>query len=123
MFVNDVMLHRIQQNIAWNGEMYEVYRRGVNEYKEKSETPVKLKEFTGIFHDGSANHQSVTISNSGYKINKTVPFILAKWSDVSDVQIDDEITINEQLYKVTGVVNIQQRNKVGDVSLEVYNEI
>lgn len=123
MFVNDVMLHRVEQSIAWNGEMYELYRKGVNEYKEKSETPEKIKEFYGIFHDGSANHQKVSVSAAGYVINKTVPCILAKWADASDIQIDDEITINGLLYKVTGVVNIQQRNKIGDISLEVYNEI
>jgi len=123
MLVNDVMLHRVEQNIAWNGETYELYRRGVNEFGEKSLTPEKIKEFKGLFHDGSTNHQKVTANDSGYTINKTVPYILVKWDDANDVLIDDEITINEQLYKVTGVVNVQQRNRVGDISLEVYGEI
>lgn len=123
MLVNNMMLHRVVQSIAWQGQTYELYRRTQNEYKEKANTPSKVHEFTGLFHDGSADHKTVVTANSGFTINKTVPYILAKWQDVSNVQIDDEITINGILYKVTGLVNIQQKNKVGDVSLEVYHEI
>lgn len=119
MFVNSVALHRLIQNINWQGSVYAFSRYNENEYGEKNENLEEFAEIRGLFHNGSSPHVKVTTTDAGSIIEKTAPYIMATWIDAEKLHLDDQVEINGKIFKVTGVENIGQFNLIGEISLEV----
>lgn len=119
MFDEKTALHRVEQQIAWRGQLFSVLRPKLNEFNEKSNKLEKVAEIKGIFHNGSANHIVVVISNNGQVQEKNTPYILTTYFNGCKVKKDDVITINDINYKVVGVNNINEYNIISDISLEV----
>ena len=119
MFDEKTAIHRVEQQIAWRGQVFSVLRPKMNEFNEKSDELEKVAEIKGIFHNGLANHIVVVIADSGQAQEKDTPYILTTWFNGSQVQKDDRILINGVSYKVTGINNINEYNILADISLEV----
>lgn len=119
MFVNSVTLHRLLQSINWHGSTYDFTRYTLNEYKEKSNEPVKIATVKGLYHNGSSNHTAIRTSDAGMVIDKSAPYILMSWEDAKNLVQEDMVKINDKTFKVTDTNNINELNIVGEVSLEV----
>lgn len=119
MFTERVALHRLSQQIAWQGKRYTFYRRQVNEFNEQSTEPAKLSDIKGLFHNGSSNHVVVNTTDNGQVIEKNTPYIMTTWGQGKMLQLNDEVTINEKTYRVTAVANINEYSLIAEVSLEV----
>ena len=119
MFTERVALHRLSQQIAWQGKRYTFYRRQVNEFNEQSTEPTKLSEVKGLFHNGSSNHVVINTTDNGQVIEKNKPYIMTTWGQGKILQLNDEVTINSNTYRVTDVYNIGEYNLIAEVSLEV----
>ena len=119
MFDKRTALHRVEQQIAWRGQLFSVLRPKLNEFNEKSDELEKALEIKGIFHNGSANHITVVIADSGQVQEKNTPYILTTYFNGSQVKKDNRVIINGVPYKVTGVNNINEYSIISDISLEV----
>lgn len=119
MFDERTALHRVEQQIAWRGQLFLVLRPELNEFNEKSDKLEKVADIKGIFHNGSANHITVVIADSGQVQEKETPYILTTYLNGSQVKKDDRVIINGVPYKVTGVNNINEYSIISDISLEV----
>lgn len=118
MFNVPVALHRLLQAIAWQGNTYEFFRQNENEYKEKAETPEKIADIKGLFHNGSSSHTELKISDSGIVWEKNAPYVMMSWEDSKILYLEDQVTINESLFKVSGKTNVGEFNIICEVSLE-----
>ncbi len=119
MLTGAAALYRVQQAIAWNGNVYEFFRQGRNEYGEQDGKPQEVARIRGFFHNGSSNHVSVLVSDAGSVKTKETPYIMAEWRDAKQLELDDGVQINGNLYRVTGVFNVHELNLIGEISLEV----
>ena len=50
--------------------------------------------------------------------------ILCLYEDITSLglRVDDQLVINGKTFKVTGIVNVQEWNLIGDISLEVFDD-
>ena len=118
MRVSPIVLHRLIQTITWQGTVYSFYRQGENEYGEKSKEPEKIADINGLYHNGAASHLTLNVSDAGYVLNKTSPYILMSWDNALKLKSMDIVTINAVTYKIEEGKNIGHLNIVGEVSLE-----
>ena len=123
MFDERIALHRCIQQIAWRGQMYTFNRRELNEFNEQSSEPIQVTKLKGLFHNGSSNHLTVSISDGAQTPQKDTPYIMAAWDRAKVLKINDEVTINNRNYKVTSIGNINEYNIVAEISLEVILDV
>ena len=71
-----------------------------------------------MYHEENSNIQ-VTTGDTTQVRTKKIPMILCAWDEAKDLLIGDFTIINRKVFKVTGVVNIQEWSIVADISLEV----
>lgn len=123
MFDEKTALHRVEQQIAWRGQLFSVLRPKMNEFNEKSDEMEEVAQIKGIFHNGSANHVSIVVGDDGQVQEKETPYILTTWLIGRKLRKDDRITINNMKYKIVGINNINEYNIISDVSLEVILDV
>lgn len=121
MFENTRQLRAVKLNINWRGTEYTFFRYTTNEYKEKVAPDSPIAVIKGFFYDGSAEHQSLTFTDAGLMPVLTVPYIIAEWEDCKELSQGDFVVINDQEYRINTVNNVQERNYLGIISLEVHN--
>ena len=119
MFANTVGLHAVRRTIAWKGTEYQFLRPAINEYKEQVAEEDETITVNGMFYESSASHIAITNSEAASIVTKDAPNVLSTWENAQNVKKGDKVTINEKVYSVNGVTNIQEYNLVGIISLEV----
>lgn len=119
MFDEKVALHRVEQQIAWRGKLYSVYRPELNEFNEKIETDVPTVTIKALFHNGSSNHIVINTADNSQVPEKNTPYLITTWVNGVKLRKDDIININKKSYKVTGIYDINEYNIITEVSLEV----
>lgn len=115
---------QVQLALNWYGDEFEFVRSELDEFNEPIEESV-THSVNGIYH--SSSHEFVELINQEgisvkTKINKG---ILCSYNLIGiDVQQNDEVTINDILFKVTAVEPILYNNQVvaHEISLEEFVE-
>lgn len=111
--------YKIRREIKRSGETYNFRRHVKNKFGE----PIinmdnNVCSVKGLYHEENSNIQ-VTTGDTTQVRTKKIPMILCAWDEAKDLLIGDFTIINRKVFKVTGVVNIQEWSIVADISLEV----
>ncbi len=113
--------YKLRRELKKIGIEYEFKRAKLNDFKE----PTKEEEFagklTGLYHEQNS-HVSVTTGETTQTRTKKTPMILCLYEDAKFLKLGDIVKINSKTLKVTGIVNIQERNIIADISLEVVDD-
>lgn len=113
--------YKIAREIRRSGQNYQIKRCYDNKYGEPTSDEYKsVCQFCGLYHEDNSNIQIQTGDAIQFRTKK-IPMILCLYEDIEhfDIKPNDVIIINKNLYKITGLVNIQNWNIVADISLEV----
>ncbi len=112
--------YKIRREIKRSGDTYKFQRHIKNEFDE----PIigiddDVCSVQGLYHEENSNIQ-ITTGDTTQVRTKKIPMILCGWKEVADkLLVGDFTIINRKVFKVTGVVNIQEWSIVADISLEV----
>ncbi len=110
--------YKIEREIKRSGQSYQFERPKRNEFKELTGNRVPVKTINGLYHEQNSAIR-ITTGNTTQIRTKKIPMILCLFEDSKDLHIEDLVTINGKLFRVTGVVNIQEWDIISDISLEV----
>lgn len=112
--------YKIRREIKRSGDTYKFQRHVRNEFDE----PIigiddDVCSIQGLYHEENSNIQ-ITTGDTTQVRTKKIPMILCEWENVAGkLLVGDFTIINRKVFKVTGVVNIQEWSIVADISLEV----
>lgn len=114
--------YKIRREIKRSGETYKFKRHIKNEFGEPIIGIAGMDDdvcsIQGLYHEENSNIQ-VTTGDTTQVRTKKIPMVLCGWEEAKDLLTGDFTIINHKVFKVTGVVNIQEWSIVADISLEV----
>ena len=110
--------HKIKRMIDTLGLEYTFKRDQLDQYKEPTGEKTDVANLKGIMHS-SANYVSKSASDATIIQSKQSPQILTNDIAAKNLNINDEVTINNKIYKVSGVTDINCLGLAFDISLEV----
>lgn len=116
--------YKLQRELKRSGKEYTFKRPGLNKFKEPTNEQTIVGVLRGIYHESSKNPRGnveiKTVETTQHRTQRT-PMILCLYEEVAalKLKVGDEVVINSRTMKVTGIVNVQEWNIIGDVSLEV----
>lgn len=115
--------YKLKREIKRSGTEYEFQRMGVNKFGEPSGEYEAVATVKGIYHEQNSNVQITTGDTTQVRTEK-IPMILCLYEDLYDgatqlVKAEDLLFINGKKFVVQGIVNVQEWNIIGDISLEV----
>lgn len=116
--------YKIAREIKRSGGSYTFFRYMLNNFDEPTDEIEKIATISGLYHEYHEQTSNIEITTGDTTQIRTtkIPMILCLYEDISDLQIGDIVTINSKNYKLTGIVNIQEWNIIGDISLEVIDD-
>lgn len=111
--------YKITREIKRSGSPYTFFRKSVNEFGEPDEEETEIGTLNGIYHEQNSNVQ-ITTGDTTQIRTKKIPMILCLYNDARslDLKLGDKLYINEKTFTVSSLVNIQEWNIIGDISLE-----
>lgn len=111
--------YKIKREIKRSGEMYEFMRQKLNEYGEPSDEEESVGSLKGLYHEQNSNVQ-ITTGDTTQIRSKKIPMILCVYDDAKalNLKLGDILYLNDRILKVVSLVNIQEWNIIGDLSLE-----
>lgn len=123
MINRDFEVYKLTRELKRSGIDYRLERRGTNEFGEPSDELTSLGVIRGLYHEENSNIQ-ITTGDTTRVRTKKIPMILCLYKDVASLglRVDDQLVINGKTFKVAGIVNIQEWNLIGDISLEVFDD-
>lgn len=121
MIQSKFLRNKIDHQINYNGDEYTFKRFGVDEYNQQSEEVTDTFTFKGIFHE-TVNHVSLAESDGARIFNVPASYILCLYEDGEPIKIDDQIEINEKVYRVTGKTDVNNFRVAFDISLELVKD-
>lgn len=112
--------YKIKRELKRSGTDYEFKRAEKNDFGEPVDELKIVGKLKGLYHEQNSTIQTTTGDTTQIRTKK-VPMILCLYEDAASLvlQINDIVKINANIFKVTGVTNIQEWNLVSDISLEV----
>lgn len=110
--------HKIKRMIDTLGIEYTFKREQLDRYNEPTGEETDVTVLKGIMHS-SANYVSKSASDATIIQSKQSPQILTNNPNAKSLNINDKVTINNKLYKVSGVTDINCLGLAFDISLEV----
>ena len=115
--------YKIKREIKRSGNKYEIYRRAKNEFGEPISDTQYVGKINALYHEENSNIQ-ITTGDTTQVRTKKIPMLLCLYDDFvkTRFEVGDYVEINSKVFKVTGVVNIQEWGIIGDVSLEVFDD-
>lgn len=116
LFFRNKLLRQIKQN----GQFFDFSRFKKNSYGEETDEVELSFNINGIFHGGMLNIELYE-RDGARTITKMKPMILCLYEDGIKLQIDDEVIVSGNIYKVVAKNNIKNLNIAFDVSLEEKN--
>ena len=115
--------YKIKREIRRSGNEYEIYRNAKNEFGEPVSDIQYVGNINALYHEENSNIQ-ITTGDTTQVRTKKIPMLLCIYDDFVDIEfsVGDFVKINSKVFKVTGIVNIQEWGIIGDVSLEVFDD-
>ncbi len=111
-------LHKVSQEIKVHGNIYNVYRKELDKYKEPTGKEIQVAQIKGLYHI-TKGYVTETAQDGTRTHLKGQPMLLCKHEETKDIQTGDYIRINQNVYKVIDKNNIQEYNIVTDISMEL----
>ncbi len=111
-------LHKVSQEIKVHGNIYNVYRKELDKYKEPTGKEIQIAQIKGLYHI-TKGYVTETAQDGTRTHLKGQPMLLCKHEETKDIQTGDYIRINQNVYKVIDKNNIQEYNVVTDISMEL----
>lgn len=121
MIQNKFLKNKVDHQIKYNGDEYTFRRFGVDEYGQQSEEVTDTFTFKGIFHE-TVKYVSLAESDGARIFNVPASYILCLYEDGEPIKIDDQIEINEKVYRVTGKTDVNNFKVAFDISLELVKD-
>lgn len=121
MINKEFEVYKLKRELRRSGVDYEFKRPVLNEFKEPDdENSTVVGTLRALYHEQNSNI-AITTGDTTRTRTKKIPMLLCVYEEVEKLglQVDDFVMINNKKMKVTGVVNIQEWNLIGDISLEV----
>ena len=112
---------KLKRELSKSGKEYDFYRVQENEFGEKNGETIEVGKLRAIYHERNGHISSTKQDSTLYRKLK-IPMLLCLYEDATFLNIGDTVTINGRIFKVTGLVNVQEWNIIGDVSLEVVDD-
>ncbi len=114
--------YKITREIRRSGNRYEIYRYEKNEFGEPTSDNQYVGKIAAIYHEENSNIQ-ITTGDTTQVRTKKIPMLLCLYEEylATRFEVGDYVRINQKTFKITGIVNIQEWNIIGDVSLEVFD--
>lgn len=111
--------YKIKREIRRSGETYTFMRPSLNEFGEPSGDETEVGSLCGLYHEQNSNVQLTTGDTTQIRTKK-LPMILCIYEDAKtlNLQLGDKLYLNDRILKVVSLVNIQEWNIIGDLSLE-----
>lgn len=111
--------YKIRREIRRSGETYTFMRPSLNEFGEPSGDEIEVGSLRGLYHEQNSNVQLTTGDTTQIRTKK-LPMILCIYEDAKtlNLQLGDKLYLNDRILKVVSLVNIQEWNIIGDLSLE-----
>lgn len=111
--------YKIRREIKRSGETYTFMRPSLNEFNEPSGDETEVGSLRGLYHEQNSNIQLTTGDTTQIRTKK-LPMILCIYEDAKtlNLQLGDKLYLNDRILKVVSLVNIQEWNIIGDLSLE-----
>lgn len=111
--------YKIRREIKRSGETYTFMRPSLNEFNEPSGDETEVGSLRGLYHEQNSNVQLTTGDTTQIRTKK-LPMILCIYDDAKtlNLQLGDKLYLNDRILKVVSLVNIQEWNIIGDLSLE-----
>ena len=115
--------YKIKREIKRSGNEYEIYRHVKNEFGEPVSGEQYVGKISAIYHEENSNVQ-ITTGDTTQVRTKKIPMLLCLYDEFTETEFEvgDFVLINGKKFKITGIVNIQEWNIIGDVSLEVFDD-
>lgn len=113
-------VYKLKRELKRSGIDYEFKRFKMNEFGEPTKEFVTIGKIKGLYHEQNSNIQ-ITTGDTTQVRTKKIPMILCLYEDTTHLvlSIGDFVEINNKIFKVTGLVNLQEWNLISDISLEV----
>lgn len=118
-YIDNMTVHRLLQNINWYGKNYTFKRKTTNEYGEKDGSESIVTSFKGLFHSGSDDQIKLTTEDGGTVRSKNTYYLMTAWENAESLHQEDTVEINKNVYVVSGIENLSERNIIGEISLEL----
>lgn len=113
--------YKISREIKRSGSSYTFMRQAVNDYGEPDPDveETEVGTLSGIYHEENSNVQLTTGETTQIRTKK-LPMILCLYDEAKalNLQLGDKLYLNGRTLKVVSLVNIQEWNIIGDLSLE-----
>ena len=119
MINKQLEVYKIRREIRRSGETYTFMRPSLNEFGEPSGDETEVGSLRGLYHEQNSNVQLTTGDTTQIRTKK-LPMILCIYEDAKtlNLQLGDKLYLNDRILKVVSLVNIQEWNIIGDLSLE-----
>lgn len=112
---------KIKIAIAKQGSTFLVFRRLKNKFGELSGDEEQILKFKGLYHEKNG-YVKLSHGDAATYRTKKEPTILCLKSDASLLKIGDKImfeeNVNNKIYFVSAVTNVQELGEIFDVSME-----
>lgn len=114
--------YKVKREIKRSGLEYQIKRHGTNKFGEPTATDdTVVCNVRGLYHEQNSNIQ-ITTGDTTQIRTKKIPMVLCIWDDVTGVTTGDFIVLNNKVFNITGIVNIQEWGIIADISLEVVDD-
>lgn len=110
---------QIRRLLKTHGSMLTFSRRGVNDFKEPTDT-VETIEVIGLLHQSQGFISRVSTEGSQTR-TEPITQILVSHEDATKLKTDDCINIGNLSYKIIGFNSFGSSGVASDISLEVYD--
>lgn len=110
--------HKVKRMVDTLGVMYQFNRDVLNKHKESTGEQELIAELKGVLHS-TASYVTKTATDGSTITAKQSPQILTNDPKAKLLHIDDKVIIDNCIYKVTGVLDINMFGLAFDISLEV----
>ena len=116
-------IYKLQRELKRNGISCVFKRYTNNEFGETDHTHENVVcTIKCLYHEQNSNIQ-ITTGETTQVRTKKIPMLLCLYEDTTLLKPGDFIVLNEKVFKVIGIVNIQEWNLIGDISLEVVDNV
>lgn len=109
--------YKIKREITRSGMQYTALRKGTNDFGEFLDESEIICSFCGLYHEQNS-FIKITVETTTQIRNKKEPKILCLFEDVKELKLGDIIQINNKIFKVSSITNIQEWSIIADISLE-----
>lgn len=114
--------YKIRREIKRSGETYTFKRPVLNEFGEPSGDEIEVGSLRGLYHEQYERGSNIRLmtGDTTQIRTKKLPMILCIYEDAKtlNLQLGDKLYLNNRILKVVSLLNIQEWNIIGDLSLE-----